>query len=293
MRGIQTEAVTVDALIPNRAMAKPLLRWVGAKRWLVPSLAPRIWNTLAVTGGLGHYIEPFLGGGSLALDLGLPRMQLSDVCSPLIQTYRAVVSDWQRVYRTVEKMVADVGGTINKKTYYDVRNLRVSGDFEAAARVVILNTCCFNGVWRENASGGFNVPYGDRTEKHLPGPMAYKAVAAALATARIVVEDFRTAVDRARRDDVIYCDPPYYSTFSNYTAGGFGVTDQEDLAHGLRRASERGVVVIATNSDCAEVRELYAWATVTATAELRKVNANGNGRGAVGCVLVVNRPANF
>jgi DNA adenine methylase len=88
---------------------------------------------------------------------------------------------------------------------------------------------------------------------------------------------------------VIYADPPYFSTFTSYTAGGFSAADQEDLARGLKRASERGAVVLATNSDCPEVRELYKWATVTSTSEARKVNSNTAGRGAVGCVLVTNR----
>jgi DNA adenine methylase len=289
MHGVQVQHEEVTSVLPIRAGTKPILRWVGGKKWLVPLVSPGIWNALAVTGGLGRYIEPFLGGGAIALDLGLPHMQLSDACSPLIQTYRAVVSDWQRVRRTVEKMVSNVGGTINKKTYYDIRNLRVSGDYEAAAKFIILNVTCFNGIYRENASGAFNVPYGDRTEKHLPGPEAYQAVAVALATSRITTEDFRVAVDRARRDDVVYADPPYFSTFTSYTAGGFSAADQEDLARGLKRASDRGAVVLATNIDCPEVRELYAGFEIVSTAEARKVNSNTAGRGAVGCVLVTNR----
>lgn len=281
--------VNDGVLIPVRAQAKPILRWVGAKRWLVPKLAPKIWNALAVTGGLGKYIEPFLGGASIALDLGLPGMRLSDVCTPLIKTYRAVVSDWQRVHRTVEKMVANVGGEINRKTYYDVRDhLGTSGDFEAAAKFILLNTTCFNGVYRENKAGKFNVPYGERSERHLPGPEAYEAVAVAFATSRIETLDFRAAIDRARVNDVVYCDPPYYDTFADYSKGGFSPADQEDLARALHRAADRGATVYATNSDCEPVRRLYSWAKIEATVELRKVNADGAGRGGVGCVLISN-----
>ena len=271
-------------LLPPRAGCTPPLKWVGSKRWLVPMLAPCIYERLAVT--RGHYIEPFLGGGAIALDLGLPNMILGDTCKPLISMYQSIRKSPAAVAWALKALV-DKG--TDKESYLRVRASESSSPVVAAARFLYLNRFGFNGLYRENSKGKFNVPHGgDRSNASVPDAAILEAVAQALKGADLRVADFRDTIRAAEAGDVIYADSPYYETFSNYTAGGFTEDDHFALATVLIEAHNRGAVVIASNSDHERVRELYSWAFVTPVHERHVVGATGARRGLRDAVLIVS-----
>jgi len=273
-------------LAPPRAGCLPIVKWAGGKRWLAPIIAPGIYERLAVT--KGRYIEPFLGGGAIALDLGLPGMILTDVCKPLIEMYRAVCKSPGSVSWSLQAMI-DQG--INEENYYKIRAANYTSRVQAAARFIYLNKLGYNGLYRENLNGGYNVPFGKSSnggKRSLPSPEDLVAVAAAFSKSRIMTGDFRTVIEEAQRGDVLYGDPPYLGTFSNYSAGGFSEDEHVALAAALRGAHERGVVVIASNSDNERVRELYSWAFVTPVSERHVIGATGARRGKKPAVLIVS-----
>lgn len=280
----QETVPNTEPLLPPRTQCTPFLKWVGSKRWLVPLLAPCIYKRLAVT--RGHYVEPFLGGGAIALDLGLPNMILGDNCKPLITTYLAIRKSPQAVAWALKTLVD--GGT-DKESYLRVRSEESSSPVLTAARFMYLNRFGFNGLYRENSSGKFNVPHGgDRSAASVPEIEMLTAVANALHMATLRTADFRVTIENAMEGDIVYADSPYYDTFSGYTAGGFTEDDHIALAIALRAANERGAVVVASNSDHERVRELYDWAFVTPVSERHAVGSTGARRGMRPAVLIVS-----
>jgi DNA adenine methylase len=276
-------------LAPSRVGAVPCLRWAGAKRWIVPVIADGVWKHLALTGG--RYFEPFLGGGALALDLGLPRMILNDICQPLMTMYREVTVHPERVVERMEWLVQAVAkGGIDANSYYLIRDAEPVTALDVAARFLILNATCFNGVYRVNKSGKFNVPYGDRTEKHLASLEKLRMVAVAFATSDLICHDFRAIIAGAGKGDLLFVDSPYAETFTGYDKGGFTSTDQRDLAIWLQNASNRGATFVATNNDTPVIRRLYDFAEIFESSEQRKVNSDGAGRKPAPCLIITNDP---
>lgn len=273
-----------ESLLPPRAGCSPILKWAGSKRWLVPTLAPAIYERLAITGG--RYIEPFLGGGAIALDLGLPNMLLGDACRPLIAMYQAICKSPTAVAWALRTFV-DQG--IDKESYVQIRRSESSSPVIAAARFIYLNKFGFNGLYRENSNGQFNVPHGgDRSNAKIPDSTAFEAVARALRNADVQVADYCETIPSAQEGDVIYADPPYFGTFSDYTAGGFTEDEHLDLAALLEAAHYRGAVIVTSNSDHERVRQLYSWASINPVQERYMIGATGDRRGERSAVLIVS-----
>ncbi len=288
----------LDHALPPPKHAKTIVKWLGGKSWMIGLAARGIYQKLSLTGG--RYVEPFLGGAALALDLGLPEMIISDSNEHLINTYKAVRDDPAQVAWALSSLSSQGVGPEN---YYKVRDTTYDDRFMAAARFIYLNKLCFNGVYRENKSGQFNVPYGDTVYRKsvvgrkvndlvsnlFPSGKKLRDLSEAFQTADLAARDFRETIAMAGRGDFIYADPPYASTFNAYTATGFGPTDQIDLVNALGEAWERGAIILTTNADQPEIRDMYScWATIMATAETRSVSQDGDGRKRVGCLLIVS-----
>jgi DNA adenine methylase len=283
-------------VLPERAHARPIVRWVGGKRWLVPVASQVAYEHLQTTDG--RYVEPFLGGGAVAADLGLPDMLLADLCEPLINAF-------QQLRRSPDAVLWSLKNYrrrgVDSDTYYKIRAERPRGKVQRAAWMFYMNTLGFNGVYRENSKGIYNVPYGVRKPgKKLPGktPMVShsfltktkaKPFIEAIRHAELVATDFRTTIRRAGDGDFIFVDSPYFGVYANYLKEGFGVGDHVDLARELRAAAEeRGASFIATNNDVPEIRRLYRWAHITRTGEFRRVNRDAKKRGKVACLLIAS-----
>ena len=267
--------------------AKPFLRWVGGKKNFVPTLAPQILAYLENSGG--RYFEPFLGGGSMALHLGLPGMQLGDVLEDLTAAYLSV-RDSPVELATMAYQLGQWG--TGESHYYAVRGTEPDTLVERGARMIYLNAHCFNGIWRMNKSGGMNTPYGKKADRITDSLIERIGFASeSLKGASVYTGDFEPLVKGARKGDLIYLDPPYDDTFSGYSGDGFGKVSQERLAASLYDAHLRGVSFVAHNADTEKVRWWYnEFATLLPTGESRSVNSDGQGRGKAPCLLITNRP---
>jgi DNA adenine methylase len=267
--------------------ARPFLKWAGGKAQLLPEILAR------VPARFGCYHEPFIGGGALffALAGGArlgERALLSDLNPNLVQTWAAIRDD-------VDGVISALAPHVNHEDYfYRVRALEPASLSPAvrAARVIYLNKTGFNGLYRENRAGRFNVPFGRYVNPNTCDEPNLRAVSRALQGVSIETRDFLSVLDRARPDDFVYFDPPYVpvSATASFTAysrgGGFGHAEQTALRDAFSELASRGVHVLLSNSDVPFVRELYAGFRIEQVWARRPINSNGAARGAVAEVLV-------
>ena len=246
MNLVQTEA-------PDRPRAEPFLKWAGGKRLLLPKLLP-----LMPEPDVGSkYIEPFLGGGALFFALQPTRSVLSDANAELVETYQAVQEEVEEVIRFLAQLNHD------EDSYYRVRGSKPRTRASRAARFIYLNKTCFNGLYRVNTSGEFNVPFG----KHGPALVVcdinqLRRASEALQGATVVADDFGAILRRARPGDLVYLDPPYTIAHSNngfieYNAKVFSWQDQGRLANLALGLVRRKVKVAISNAEHHSIRELY------------------------------------
>ena len=238
------------------AEVAPFLRWVGGKRQIVRRLVEFAPSDAAQR----RYIEPFLGAGSLFFALTPQQAVLGDANSHLVSCYRAVRDHAAQVAAGLRRHAA----AHSEDHYYRVRALynRSPASPARAAQFIYLNQACYNGVFRVNTKGQFNVPCGSR-EPNLPASDDLERVARHLRPAKLVVGDFATTLASAQRGDFVYLDPPYpplngTAYFAHYTMDRFGDEDQERLATLVRQLDERGCAVMVSNADRKSVRALYA-----------------------------------
>lgn len=230
----------------------PFLKWPGGKRWLAARHAKLF------PASFGCYFEPFLGGGSVFFYLKPTRAVLADTNRELIAAYRIV----KRSSKRLEQLLAEHQRQHGEEHYYSVRKTIPSDAVERAARTLYLNRTCFNGMYRVNLAGEFNVPIGTKNAVLLPTD-DFAAASRLLKSADLRVSDFEPVIDAAEEGDFVFADPPYIvghnnNGFVKYNEILFRWSDQTRLADALVRARERGVKVLATNADHAEVRELYS-----------------------------------
>jgi DNA adenine methylase len=266
----------------------PIVKWVGGKTKLLGELVGRSPHTYH------RYFEPFLGGAAMFFRLGPAAAVLSDTNEDLIGTYRAVRDDVEGVIRALGKHRAKHCETY----YYDVRDRwndrRASmTPADRAACFIYLNKTCFNGLWRVNRRGSFNVPAGRYENPTILDPAGLRASSEALCSALLEVASFESVLDDAKSGDFVYFDPPYdpvsvTSNFTSYTADSFGPEDQAKLAATFRELSSRGCAVMLSNSDTPLVRKLYAGFHVDRVMCARAINSKADARGAVAEVIVTN-----
>jgi DNA adenine methylase len=230
----------------------PFLRWPGGKRWLVeqhPHIFPKRFST---------YIEPFLGAGSVYFHLRPERAVLGDLNRDLVIAYQGIRSDPAGVQVQLERHQV----CHSKEYYYEIRESVPVSLTGQAARIVYLNRTCFNGIYRVNRQGHFNVPIGTR-DQVVRDTDNFAGIATLLAGADLLHSDFEPLIDTAQAGDLVFVDPPYTvrhnrNGFIKYNERLFSWDDQERLAKAVTRAAERGAYVTATNASHPTVRELYS-----------------------------------
>ena len=240
----------------NSEVPQPILRWVGGKRQLLSRLIEHCPDDAQGR----RYYEPFLGAASLFLALRPNTAILSDANAHLIDTYKTVKRD----PKAVAKRLAAYARRDCAEQYYRVRSLynRSMPGVLQAARFIYLNRTCFNGIFRVNRDGKFNVPYGYRATPKFPSRTELSNLALALKRVKLHTSDYAAAIDRARSGDFIYLDPPYpplngTSFFAHYTMDRFGENDQLRLAKTVRMLAKRGCLILMSNADTPLVRKLY------------------------------------
>jgi DNA adenine methylase len=275
---------------PIPSGAGPIVKWVGGKSKLLPELLARI------PGSYRRYFEPFVGGGALFFRLGPAAAMLTDSNAELIHCYQTVRDDVESVIRALGKHRT----RHSEEYYYAVRegwNGPRRTEIEAgerAATFLYLNKTCYNGLWRVNSRGAFNVPAGRYENPSILDPDALRAASRVLANATLATAPFEKALAEAKRGDFVYMDPPYHpisstAYFTSYTADRFSAADQERLADTFRALDDRGVAVMLSNSDTPFIRKLYAGYQIDRVYAPRAINSNAANRGNVAEVLVMNR----
>jgi DNA adenine methylase len=250
--------------IDDSPRTNPFLKWAGGKSRLLPELLRRIPTKF------GRYFEPFLGGGALFFSAEPKDAVLSDLNAELTTTYRAVQSNVEDVIRELS-LHAEAHATIGTEYYYNVRNedwTEFPSKIAVAARMIYLNRACFNGLYRMNKSGKFNVSIGTpRSTSSICAPGSLRACSRMLQGIAIENAGYEIAV-AAISGDFVYFDPPYIPSsptakFTSYTAGGFGQADQLQLAHIAGWLKKHGVYVLVSNSYSDATAEMYRSAGLT------------------------------
>lgn len=266
--------------------ARPCLKAVGGKTVLLPEILPRLPAKIKT------YYEPFVGGGAvffaLAAEKRFKHALIGDANAEFITAYVQIQRDVEGVVRALKKHVYE------ERYYYEVRAqdpLKLSHN-DRAARLIYLNKTSFNGLYRVNRKGQFNVPFGKYTNPTICDEENLRAVAAVLKNEGITLGDFAGSVRGAKRGDAVYFDCPYWpvsesSNFTNYTKDGFGFEDQRRLRDCALRLKKKGVHVLLSNADVPPVRELYAKGFKIERVEApRRINSKSDRRGDVGELLI-------
>lgn len=231
---------------------QPIVKWAGGKRWLIrqtEGLFPDSFN---------HYYEPFLGGGAVFFHLKPLSATLSDVNAELINVYQSIKDNWQ----TVAKLLREHQVRHSTDYYYQMRSEIPRASSAQAARTLYLNRTCWNGLYRVNLKGEFNVPIGTKTNV-LSDIDNFEALSVLFKTVKFSVQDFEQNVEAAKKDDFIFIDPPYtvkhnYNGFVKYNENLFSWEDQVRLRDAVVRAVKRGVKVLVLNAYHDSIKNLYS-----------------------------------
>lgn len=260
--------------------AKPFLKWAGGKTQLFSSIRacfPLVFK---------RYHEPFLGGGAVFFALAPKRAYLCDINQDLINAYCAIRDQPHALIEELSNHRA------NEAHYYEVRSQHGSlGLIEGAARTIFLNRTCFNGLYRVNRKGEFNVPYGRYNNPTVCNTENLLAVSETLRHVDIRCESVFQIGRRVRRGDLVYFDPPYdpvsaSSSFTAYSKFAFGREQQVALSLLFKRLANRGVHVVLSNSDTPFIRDLYKDCNIRTVHARRAINSRADRRGLVCEVLV-------
>jgi DNA adenine methylase len=235
----------------NSTKLKPFLRWAGGKRWFVANhsnLIPRDFN---------RYIEPFLGSGAVYFYLKPNNALLGDTNLDLINAYQGLKEEWELVYRYLKKHKRNH----SKEYYYKVRSSNPRSIASMAARFIYLNRTCWNGLYRVNKQGEFNVPIGNR-EKIIFEDDCFESISNTLQNSELFNKDFEFLINKAEEGDLIFVDPPYTVRHNNngfikYNEKLFSWDDQKRLNEALKRARGRGAKILGTNAFHDSIVDLY------------------------------------
>ena len=272
---------------------KPFVKWVGGKRQLLKQFRelglypPEAFNPMTST-----YYEPFVGGGAVFFDLLPKNAKLSDLNSELVIAYNVIKSNVDELIESLQKHIYD------KEYYLKVRAEKVEdlSEIEVASRFIFLNRTGFNGLYRVNKSGQFNVPFGRYSNPVICDEDNLRRVSDALRDVIITHQDYKNVLETAQNGDFIYFDPPYYpisatSSFTSYTTEGFLEREQTELRDTFITLHERGCFVMLSNSDTPFINKLYSGLngiTINKITAGRAINSKGTGRGKITEVLITN-----
>ena len=282
-RSVPAVALTTSIDRQEPRKAGPFVKWAGGKTSLLAELHKH------VPARLRGYHEPFVGGGALFFSLRPRRAFLSDSNAELIHAYQQVRDHVCAVLDALSLHVYE-RGHFERVRALDPLRLPAA---DRAARFVYLNKTCFNGLWRVNRAGRFNVPFGRYKAPAFLDPGALIRASQALKGAQVQHAPFELSLQKARPGDFVYLDPPYdpvsaTASFTSYTADPFGWPDQERLAAACATLNRRGVRFLLSNSATGRVRELYRGFEQRIVHAPRHLSCKADGRGRVDELLVFN-----
>lgn len=269
----------------------PVIKWVGGKRQLlsdIKEIMPKDYNC---------YYEPFIGGAALLLNLEPQDAVINDFNPELSNLYKVIKENPKALINKLKEHKENH----SEEYFYEIRKLDRSPDYskmsdvDRAARMIYLNKTGFNGLYRVNSKGYFNVPFGKYDNPSILNEDNITAVHNFLSKNNITIlnGDFEKAVQNAKRGDFVYFDPPYMplnatSSFVGYVAGGFGTDEQERLKKCCDELTKKGVKFILSNSYCEYILNLYSDYTIKSVDARRSVNSKADKRGTIKEVLIYN-----
>jgi DNA adenine methylase len=262
---------------------KPPIKWAGGKSQLLSQFIPLFPERIE------YYIEPFLGGGAVFFYLLPSKAVLIDSNEELVNFYKVVQGNLTDLLKDLEKHQ-------NTRDYfYQIRAADVNKmtEVERASRFLYLNKTAYNGLYRVNRKGQFNVPFGNYKKPKIKDEENLKQVSKALQEAEILTGDFELVLKYAQKGAFIYLDPPYHplsvtASFTSYTSNDFDVEDQKRLAEVFRILDQKGCLVMLSNSDTPLIKELYRGYNITKVYARRAINCKGNKRGVITELVIRN-----
>jgi len=275
----------------------PFVKWAGGKRKLAPLLIetfPKDFDPEK-----HRYFEPFIGGGALMFALGNPENSLNipgknlfinDLNPELTNTYEVIRDNVTALIKELEFMSKKV----NEDKFYEIRAAKPRGKVARAARFIYLNKTCYNGLWRVNSKGEFNVPFGKQKKPSIFDEENLRACSKRLKGCTITNKSFEKAVAGARKGDLVYFDPPYIplsatASFAAYAKEGFNFSHHELLARIVQELSAKDVYVLLSNSDTPMTRNIFRRSlTLRKVLMSRSISASGSKRTPVFEVLGMN-----
>lgn len=274
-------------------MIAPILKWAGGKRQLLSELTRRLpdrWGT---------YFEPFIGGGALLVELAnqgrLDRAVIGDMNPELVNLYRVVKRDPEELSCALsdEKFQNNEESFRRLRSEFNALIGTRKRPVDRAALLVYLNKHSYNGLWRVNRKGHYNVPFGKYARLNLPSYPSLLKFSRMLGGVTLIHADFSRIILTAKRGDFVYLDPPYYplsktACFTDYTTGGFSFEDQKRLATVFRRLSDKGVHLMLSNSSTPEIKELYNGFSIHTVPAKRFINCKGEKRSGAFELIVTN-----
>jgi len=262
---------------------KPFVKWAGGKKQLLPELLARVPDKF------GTYFEPFVGGGALFFALLPEKAVLADKNQELINAYLVVRDHVDELIESLKKHRNE------RQYYYRLRSLNPETlpPVERASRFIFLNKTCYNGLWRVNSKGRFNVPFGKYKNPRICDEENLRAVSEVLKKKIILHTDFENAVENASAGDFIYFDPPYFplnetANFTRYTTEDFGVQEQKRLAEVFRKLDRQGCLLMLSNSDTDFIKELYSGYRINTVTAKRYINCKGSRRTGTTELIITN-----
>lgn len=273
--------------------AKPFLKWVGGKGQLLEqfeSLLPKKYNS---------YFEPFIGGGAVFFSVNPKKAHINDINETLVNTYSYIKNDVEKLIKSLKKLEKEFQSKDDesrKEFYYSLRekyNSLPQDDFKRSLYFLFFNKTAFNGVYRENSKGGFNVPIGSYKNPKIVDEENLRAVSEMLSNTKITSGSFADAVKNAKAGDFVYFDPPYHplsetSSFTSYSKDSFSKDDQIKLRDLFIDLDKKGVYVMLSNSSAPFIQEIYSGYRQIPVFANRMINSKADKRGKISEVVIIN-----
>jgi len=285
----------IDSLLKEKP--KPFVKWVGGKRQLLSQFKEKgLYPPSGFNSSKNTYFEPFVGGGAVFFDLLPMKASINDINSELVATYNSIRSD-------VDSLIEELHSgeyIYDKEVFLDIRAQKTDtiSDLKRAARFIYLNRTAFNGMYRVNKSGQFNVPFGRYTNPQICDETNLRRVAHVLKNVQISNTSYKYVLDQAKKGDFVYFDPPYYpvsrtASFTAYSNNGFLQKEQSELRDTFLELHNRGCYLMLSNSDTPFINSLFEplkdeGITIHKVQAGRNINSDSAKRGKVFEVLVTN-----
>jgi len=278
-------------------IVKPFIKWVGGKGKLIPELKsffPQKFD---------RYFEPFIGGGAVFYEViqnnNLEFSWINDVNKKLVITYQQIKNKPNKLISILEKIEKDYKKKTEderKNFFYSIRDEYNKGgldDLDITTYLIFLNKTCFNGMYRENSKGEYNVPFGDQKNPTICDKENLLAVSECLKNTKITNLSFEESVKDCKKGDFIYFDPPYYpingtSKFTSYSKDNFGQNEQIKLRDTFKQLSDKGCFVMLSNSNTEFIKDSYKDFKINEIYAARSINSKGDGRGKIKEVVITN-----